>query len=197
MDVNQLPFIDRLNVNDKKLVILIVVRDIREVITSKHPICDEEYFIGHDYSCWPTSSDFSTWNQEGTGVTGVNKQIQKVKGREDVTIIKYEDLVSRPDGIQKELQKKYGLLFEASFSDYHNRSDKLAYKYEGRYRANNQELVLEGKKITEKQLRWKSEEHDNRIYEQFTQCPSLFDALKEFGYEENDDWFDYYIEKFS
>ncbi len=192
LDINHLHSVDELNVNNKKLVIIVVIRDIRDVITSKHPIFDKEFFIGHDYSYWPEGPNFERWNKNGTGVIEITERMKELKLRKDVAFVKYEELVRNPDEIQQFLQKKFSLKFESKFSDYHTKQEKLAYKYEGRHKANNENLVLEGKKIVNKKSRWKSREFDERIIMQFTECPELFNILIDFGYEEDKLWFKEY-----
>ncbi|MCW8107257.1 sulfotransferase domain-containing protein [Alteromonas ponticola] len=197
LDINHLAWVDQLNVNKKDLVIIIVIRDIRDVITSRHPIYSDEYFIGYDNSYWPQNKEFTKWKYEGAGVMEITQNIFKVRERKDATIVRYEDLVRTPDSIQDELNAKYELPFHGKFSKYHEVKDKLAYQYEGRFKANDPSLVLEGKEIVNKQARWKSERFEQRIYEQFSECPDLFNVLIEFGYEQDRSWFDYYQNKFS
>ncbi|MCW8091279.1 sulfotransferase domain-containing protein [Alteromonas sp. ASW11-130] len=197
LDINHLGPVDKLNVNNKSLVIIVVIRDIRDIITSRHPIYNDEYFIGYDNSYWPTNKELTKWAYVGSGVIEITNNIFKVRNRKDVTIIRYEDLVSDPDSIQSELKERYELPFEGVFSKYHEMQHKLAYKYEGKYQASDTSLVLEGSQVVNKQARWRASKFDKRIYEQFTQCPELFDILIEFGYEKDRSWFESYRTKFN
>jgi len=195
LDVLHLTDIDQLNIHKKKLYIFILVRDIREIVTSRHPLCPDRYFIGYDNSLWPQDREFTKWRYDAPGIMDIASAIAKVSGREDVHIIKYEDLVSNPDLIQRQIAFDTGLKFDAEFSTYHVRENRLAYKYSGRFSPKDSNLVLEGKSVTKKSPRWCKEENKKRILDQFTRCPELFDILVEYGYEKNRDWFNRFVQE--
>ncbi len=189
LDIMHLEYIDKLNIHQKELALVIVIRDLRDIVTSKHPINPSAYFIGHDYSFWPKDSKFENWEHSAPGVIQISSKIQEASKRPYTLIIKYEDLVSKPDLVQKQICDFFSYSANLPFSEYHTQPDKLAYKYTGRYAARDESLVLEGKKIENKKQRWDKPEHRDRIIEQFTTCPALFDLLIEYGYESNRDWF--------
>ena len=189
LDVLHLEFIDYLNIHRKRSVVLILVRDIREVLTSRHPIIPNEYFIGYDHSWWPQDGGFDRWKYDAPGVIEVNLAIQNALKRDDVCLVKYEDLVSAPDLVQDIIRNKFDIEFFSRFSQYHLNSDKMAYSYTGRYKAKDRRLVLEGKEVKNKKIRWRDPEHKERIIDQFTKCEELFDILIEYGYEKDRSWF--------
>jgi hypothetical protein len=68
----------------------------------------------------------------------------------------------------------------------------MAYMYEGEYAAKDESLVNEGKVVTALRIgRWQDEpDAIDRVFEQFSTCPELFDVLEYFGYETSRDWLD-------
>jgi len=193
LDVMHLGFLDQMNVNQKKLIILIVVRDIREIVTSRHPILPDRYFIGHDFSYWPKDQDFTEWDYVAPGVISISREIRNALGRSDVLLVKYEDLVANPELVQKEISQKFSIVFQGSFRDYNKSGKELPYKYSGKYKAKDQSLVLEGGDVVVKSPRWKKCEHRERILDQFQQCEELFDLLVEYGYEKDRSWFSEFL----
>ena len=194
LDVLHMKYLDDLNIHDKDIIVLVLVRDIREIITSKHPVIPDEYFIGYDHSWWPQDESFDSWVYDAPGIIEISSAINALLKRDDVKLIKYEDLTDNPDVVQLEIKEKYGLKFNGQFSKYHERPKRMAYKYDGKYRAKDKSLVLEGGEIKKKSVRWKKPEHRERIVDQFTRCPELFDVLIKYGYEKNRLWFDSFIE---
>lgn len=192
LDINHLEHIDELNIHDKKIAIIIVIRDIRDVISSKHPIKTDDYFIGHDFSYWPNGKNLEQWTYDAPGVVPITEKIRAIQHRPDVILVKYEDLVKDPDAVQSTLQKTFDLPFEGLFSKYHEFKGDLAYKYEGKYQAKDESLVLEGKAVTNRAKRWQQEQYRDRIIQQCEACPQLLDILIEFGYETDKDWFEQY-----
>lgn len=186
LDVMHLEHIDRLNVHKKRLVILLVVRDVRDVITSRHPMLPDRYFIGYDHSWWPQDPAFSIWKYNAPGVIDIHRRIQLAQRRADAMVVRYEDLIEDPDRVQERLRSKFALNFQRRFSEYHKEKKRVAYRYEGRFSAKDDSLVLEGKAVTKARLaRWrKSTEDLLRVSEQFAECSGLSDILAAYGYED-------------
>jgi len=195
LDILHIKFIDDLNIHDKKLIILVMIRDIREVITSRHPIFPDNYFIGHDFSYWPQDSKFDKWKYDAPGVMQISNEIRDASKRDDVLLIKYEDLTSAPDMIQNTIEQRYGLKFSGVFSKYDKKSKSLPYRYSGKYEARDPSLVLEGGGVIKREKRWMNPEHRARIVDQFEKCPELFDLLVEYGYENDSSWYKCMIAK--
>jgi hypothetical protein len=194
MDLFHLKELSSLNVNNKDIIVIIMVRDIREILTSKHPIYPDEYFIGYDSSFWPQTKEFTEWAYNAPGIINIYEEICRVKDLKGVKLIKYESLVLCPDSVQDKINDRFDLHFVGEFSNYHLDSKELPYKYEGKYKANNESLVLEGKQVVNKEARWRKEEYKDRIVSQFKACPQLFDILIDYGYEKDRSWFDLYID---
>ncbi|MBA3014361.1 MAG: sulfotransferase domain-containing protein [Desulfobulbaceae bacterium] len=191
LDVLHIKQIDKLNINKKDLAILIMVRDIRDVISSRHPIYPDEYFIGHDHSWWPQNQKFTEWRYDAPGVIAIHEAIQIALRRSDVMLLRYEDLVTNPDKIQEAIAKKFNLAFDARFCEYHKSPQKHAYRYEGRFAPKESSLVMEGKMSSSERIaRWRrSPEQIERVRHQFSECNELFGTLEAYGYEKSRDWY--------
>ncbi len=192
LDVNHLDSVNQLNIHGKKITAIIVIRDIRDVVTSKHPIQSDEYFIGHDFSYWPQGNSLEDWKYDAPGVVAITEKIRALRENPEIYILKYEDLVKEPDAIQQDLKQRFDLPFEGLFSKYHEFKGDLAYKYEGKYKAKDESLVMEGKAVENRAKRWQQEKYRERLISQFEQCPELFNILVEFGYESDREWFEEY-----
>lgn len=190
LDILHIKFIDDLNIHNKKLIILVMIRDIREVITSRHPIFPDDYFIGYDFSYWPQDSKFKNWKYDAPGIIQISNEIREASMRNDVLLIKYEDLTANPDIMQKEIEQRFGMKFNGVFSEYDKQSKNLPYRYSGKYEARDPSLVLEGQSVIKREKRWRNPEHRDRIVDQFEKCPELFDLLIEYGYENDSSWYE-------
>lgn len=184
-----------LNVHHKRILVIGVVRDPRDVMTSRHPVVPDRYFIGHDHSWWPQNEDFSEWKFDAPGIIPVHRALQQMEQEEALSFlrVRYEDLVTDPEATQNLLAERFGLEFDHSFRDFHERRDRLAYRYQGRTAARDPSLVRENKAPDPTRAgKWRAPEHRARIIEQFTACPELFSVLRNDGYEPDDSWFEVY-----
>lgn len=189
LDIFHLSMLDKLNIHSKSVYIFIIIRDIREVLTSRHPFLPGEYFIGYDHSWWPQDKDFKRWKYDAPGVIEISAEIKNSLEIDNVMCIRYEDLISNPDSVQNSITEKTGIQFDLPFNRYYERTNKIAYSYKGKYKAVDNSLVLEGKPIKTKEPRWMRLEYKERIIEQFTSCPELFNVLISQGYEADNAWY--------
>lgn len=190
MDIFHLHHCDALNSNRKDVAILIMVRDVRDIITSRHPVFPDEYFIGYDHSWWPQNGGFEEWGYDAPGVIDIYREIKKFESDKRVLVVRYEDLIEDADRVQGAIASRFGLSFSGAFTEYHDRKERLAYSYEGQYAAKDSSLVNEGKAVTKQRVgRWSEREKDvARVKDQFSTCPELFEVLEHFGYETSRDW---------
>ena len=96
------------NIHRKELLVFIIVRDPRDLVTSKHPMLPDRYFIGYDHSWWPQNREFSEWEYHAAGIGEIYGAIcraQKVHSKSVMTI-SYEDLCADADLVQKLVRKK-------------------------------------------------------------------------------------------
>ena len=193
VDIFNVGRLDELNIFNKEIYVVIVVRDIRDVITSKHPMLPDEFFIGHDHSWWPHKNDFSKWRYNGPGVIDINRAIKDSVNNRNINVIKvrYEQIVFDIDGLQKDLESQLNVRFSCPLRSFFKNKAKMAYAYEGDFEASDQSLVLEDKPINSSRAgKWKKPEYKTRICDQFTECPELFEILIDDGYEVDRSWFD-------
>jgi len=194
LDLFNLARLPDLNVHDKRVSVIIMIRDPRDVVTSRHPMLPDRYFIGHDHSWWPQDRDFREWKYDAPGVLEIHAEIETLRDSPRAPlIVRYEDLVDDPDDIQGRIEADFGLKFGGRFSDFHEREDKLAYSYEGRMEAKDPSLIRENRPVDRTRAgKWRSAAHRGRIQEQFESCPALFEIVKSYGYEADDTWYDPY-----
>lgn len=189
LDINHIEYLDSLNIHRKRLVFIVVIRDIRDILISRHPNNPEMFFIGYDHSFWHNYDAIDSWSYVAPGIIDISKKVRLAQLKPYTFTVKYEDLVSDPDDVQRQLEVFSNYTFELAFSQYHTKQDKMAYRYSGRYEAKDKSLVLEGTKVQSRVAKWKDPKYRERIIEQFTCCPELLDLLIEYGYEDNKDWF--------
>lgn len=195
MDVFDLGKVDRLNKFGKDICAIVVMRDVRDVLTSRHPNVPDEYFIGYDHSWWPKNKDFTEWEYTAPGIGALHDAMEVSGSIQGIRLfkIKYEDLVADVDGAQKRLEAFLGVKFSRQIKDFYKDSSRMAYRYEGKYKAKDESLVMEDKSlVTSRAGKWRSEQYRERIFEQFTKHPALFDVLIKDGYEKDNLWFDVY-----
>ena len=192
LDVLDLGHLSAANTLNKRIVVLAVDRDIRDVITSRHPNLPDRYFIGHDASWWPQNKAFSEWRYDAAGVIAVEQALRSAPTLSgfELSRIRYEDLVADPDGLQRRLREQFDLPFAGRFSEFHLAGKRRAYRYDERRDTLDRALVFEDQPASgSRQGKWRAEEHRARIIEQFSACDLLFDFLIAGGYEPDRNWF--------
>lgn len=183
LDIFRLDSITRANVFAKKVILLILIRDIRSILTSYHKAVPDDYFIAYDLQYSPDYEGNLTYKNPGIIPTAnAIKKAIKNKHFESI-VIRYEDLVKNPAEQEIKLKNKLGLNFKDHFENFyrHHIPEKLT-------RQLNNPRPLDKSRLNA----WKLAEHSQRIRSQFTRCPDLFKLLIEYGYEKNNDWFDIY-----
>ncbi len=193
LDVLDVPRFPALNGNRKRIIVLAVARDVRDILTSRHPSIPDRYFIGWDASWYPQGPDTDEWGYTAPGVIEIDRAFTAASTVEGVsyTVVRYERLVAEPQAVQAELAEAYGLPFAGQFADFHQDGKRRAYRYEGRFAPRDPALVREDKPVDRSRSgKWRAPEHIDRIREQFDACPALFDILIRDGYEPDRSWFD-------
>jgi hypothetical protein len=180
------------NILAKDIYFLLLVRDVRDLITSKHPLVPDRYFIGYKNSLWPQDPQFAKWNYNAPGIEAIHEAMRACAARRDLKSLKisYETLVTDTDAIQRQVEGLVGMKFADSFRDYYKRPHKHAYKYSGRYQAKDASLARESAQVDKNRIsKWRSPEHRQVLREQFSRHPELFQILIEDGYEKDTGWF--------
>lgn len=192
LDVIAIPELIKVNPLEKEIIVIVPLRDPRDIVTSKHPVLPDRYFIGFDYSWWPQKEE-GEWAYDAAGVGQIANAIEELRelAGVKVVIIRYEDLVAEPDEIQSKIAAATGLEFDQAFSDYHRRPESHAYKYKGKFAPVDPKLVRESAAPDRSRSgKWRSAEHRSRLLEQFEQFPQLFELVRRYGYEQDDSWFE-------
>ena len=193
LDVLDLGDARKLNRYGKRVDAVVVVRDVRDVVTSRHPRVPGDYFIGYDASYFV--SDPAGPKPTSPGVKAVFDAIERADEVRGVHVhrVRYEELVADPDAEQARLAAATGLSFSRPFSTFFEAGEKLPYRYAGEWAAQDAAMVRETSPVDQSRAgKWRKPEHRDRIFEQFTRHPDLFDMLRAHGYEADDAWFDDY-----
>jgi hypothetical protein len=185
LDLFSLEQIVRNNQYRKSLCLIILIRDIRSVLTSFHSAVPDDYFIGYDYQYFLNRAT-GEYSYRNPGIIAIHQAIVQAIHNphfEKKIIIKYEDIVSATRQQQEYLGRELGLEYSGNFEDFYRHSipEHLSRQL------NNLRAVDETRVET-----WKNPAHAQRIRSQFTRCPALFDILIQYGYEKDRSWFDSY-----
>ena len=147
--------------HDPRLHVIYMLRDPRSVITSIHPSKSDIYF-----------ASFERWLRYESAAKPLKNHPRFIE-------IKYEALVSQPDIEQMRLTKAFDFLNKThKFSEYHqhaNASKKAEISLKGLRPLSSQNLEA-----------WK--DHLPRMVFQLEKYPQLKQIVRDYGYEENDDW---------
>jgi hypothetical protein len=174
--------------DEKRITVIMLHRDIRDVITSRHPRVPEDYFIGYDYSYRTDLPTGPAPTRPGVkGFCEAMKQVESMPNIE-VHIIRYEDIVEYPDAVGEQVAVWLGVCLRQPFSSFHLTPEQLPYRYDGIV-GNAASFIREHRSPEKSRIgKWKLPEHHDRIVESFTMNPQLNDILIEWGYENNTCW---------
>lgn len=164
------------NVQQKDLKVIFCIRDPRAVICSTHKLVPHDYFIGYrfQYFIYPEKGICQPTNP------GLAKIYEAwLQNRECVHTLKYEDLLTDPDGTQKLLFDYIGETASERFADF-NRKSRVA---------SEMSVALNEIRAIEKDNVQTWKKHPIRIWSEFTENRELFDMLIELGYERDNSWF--------
>jgi len=170
------------NLFHKRVFCIILIRDIRSIVTSFHQSVPDDYFIGFDHQYFINEGKASFTNP---GVLQIHAAIVKTWQRRELAkiILRYEDILKDTENVQAQLGKSVGFTYRGAFADFHKHDTPV-----GLERALNRRRAPD----VENTAAWRAPRHRQRIREQFIHCPQLFDLLKYYGYETDDRWFDRY-----
>ena len=185
LDLFNLDQVHKNNRFKKRLSLIILIRDIRSILTSFHSAVPDDYFIGYDYQYFINRATGEN-NYRNPGIQHIHEAIIQAMNNPDFEkkiILKYEDIIRSPKQQQEFLGRELGLKYRDSFENFH--------KYTIPQHLTRQ--LNEVRAIDESRIaNWKKPEHAQRIRSQFTRCPALFDILIQYGYEKDRSWFEPY-----
>lgn len=200
VDVFVIPDLVRRNILGKELHVVVCIRDLRDIITSKHPNIPDRYAINYA-DRWSPRGAYPNYTavKVPLGIRAVHAAIESLKTLAGVRLnfVYYEELVENPDAVQARLAEALGVTFAGRFSEFHEHPEKHAYRYADRIKALDPSLARENSSVDRSRHgKWRRPEHARRIYDEFSQHPQLFDVLRQYGYESNDAWFAPYRAQF-
>jgi len=197
LDIFSVDWILRNNIHGKRVVFLIMLRDIRDVVVSIHANVPDRYFIGYEGGYKPDGQypDYQiTFTHPGLGE--IFREVLRLRDSrpDSVLFVRYEELARNPERVQQLLGERLGLTFAAAFAEFHERPSRLGIRYEGGVAAIEPLLVRCKDEVTTGRIGlWRKPEHRERIISQFRSYPGLFQILREFGYETSDAWFEQFL----
>lgn len=173
------------NTRHKSLDFIVLLRDIRAILTSRHRAVPDDYFIGHDFQYFLPPDDAPP----ARTLPGILPTYQAIvhllrtpsPGKK--IIVRYEDLVTDTARVQSYLAKSLHLSYRDRFENFHHAD--IPERLSGPL---NRVAAPDAARID----RWKLPEHRERIRSQFNTCPALFDILVQTGYEKDRAWFEAY-----
>jgi len=170
------------NVLGKKIFCIMQIRDIRSIVTSRHVKVPDDYRIGFDHQYFVKDGTATYVNP---GILQIHDAIRYTWQRRDLTkmILRYEDILRNGDTIQAQLGAAIGFQYNGVWRDFYKHETPPTLEYQLNTLRPPDLATIEG---------WRAPKHRQRIRDQFTRCPHLFELLKLYGYETDDRWFEPY-----
>lgn len=174
--------LDIFDVNDysgfRRLCVLIIIRDPRDIITSRHAAVDDDYFIGADY-VYHIGKNNQKFKVSKGSMLSTFSQIKNLANMKNTSLLKYEELVERPENVKTWFERVWGLKFKRPLESFHlSKELSLLSPLNG---VRSPETTRIGK--------WKRDPDDRqRVIQQFQEFPEMHQILFQFGYEINKDW---------
>lgn len=164
----------------KAVDFVIVIRDPRALVSSRHSSAPDQPFQGFDYQMWvgKTASAYVK-----PGVLAVYDAIDALTSADGVSsvVVRYEDLVSDPDKVQADLSRSLDLEMAGRFQDFHRAEIPADLT-----RALNGVRPVEAANAES----WRTGARLQRVCEQFRRAPDMLSILTRWGYEADDAWLD-------
>ncbi len=184
LDIFDIDKIPQANVHKKDVHLIVLVRDIRSIMTSRHQGVANDYFIGYDYQYFISANKAPQYINPGIIKThNAIFKAYETKACKNILFVKFEDLVSDPASIQQRLGCELDFTYKDSFEDFH----------QGTIPAQLQAPLNSIRSVDKTRIdSWREEKHKQRVLSQFSRCPALFDILIQYGYELDRSWFEEY-----
>lgn len=173
LDLFEIENIQRLLGKVRTLKFIIMIRDPRSLVTSRHASVAHQYFQGYDYQFFINHSR-GVKSFTNPGVVETFRAINKLSfDNSRFLLLKYEDLIADPDAVQDRIQEFIGMSMRSSFSDYTPSDLPVELS-----RALNGARPIDKANLD----RWKAPEHRHRLERQFSLCPELYDIVARYEY---------------
>ena len=154
---------------------LVCIRDPRDLLCSKHWHFPDKFKISWNEAIHSKQKDGSM-KMMNIGLYDVYKAIDNARN-DKMFLIRFEDLINIPDLLQ--IQFNHIFNYAGDFKDFHQKQLPV-----GMIQQLNGVRPLDKSRIGT----WK--QYPERIKQQFTECPALFDILMDYGYETDREWFE-------
>lgn len=169
----------------KRLDMIVMLRDPRDILTTFDPRLPDDYVCSADRSYFVAAQGGP--QQILPGVLAIHDQIRRIVTSDDlpqgVVMLKYEHLVEEPRRVQHLLADGLELTFDGDFSQYST----------GEIDSHGPDLTGVRPADAPRVPRWRAPHHRARIVDQFTRFPELHDMVEGLGYEQDRTWFDTYL----
>lgn len=196
VDLFRLGDIAKKNIHNKELCVIVMIRDIRDIITSRHQFAPDSFVISYQ-GAYSFSGVYPSYLKkfDGPGIERYYSVMEELINDDSFNLIfiRYEDLVADADKCQQKVAISFGVQFDGLFSRYHLRKDRHKIKYEGEHTSLDKSLDKSSDAVETKYVkRWTNQEYRKRIKEQFSEHPKLFEILLKQGYENSQAWYKEY-----
>lgn len=175
-DVFKVKDFERRNIFQKSIIIFVIIRDFRDVITSKHQWGDGSYYLSYNYKKAITNRILSD-----RGLKDYLKELEYLKmhvnnfKNVNIVFLDYSDIVDNPafliDVLNENNLPNKGYNYLEGFDSVYDKSEKSS------------------KGVKKIKNKWMDVDHKKRIIDEFTNNPDLFDYLVKYRYEKNNDWY--------
>ncbi|MEE4238586.1 MAG: sulfotransferase [Anderseniella sp.] len=152
--------------------IVCVVRDPRDLVSSKQDLTVPfQYFQGMDYLMFREGNVLS---YSDPGISAMYERIRQLLGRDNVLLVRYEDILSDPEAVKDQIAAFSGFSFEGRFSDFHTK--KISTPLE--------EALNGSRPVEEKDVPgWMKPERLERAMQQLKMYPEMEDMIAQLGYQ--------------
>lgn len=163
--------------NNPNISLILMVRDIRDIMTSVHYNVPGDYFLHWDYTY--RVSGYKKFSKTPNGLKVMMEGYDKYRKDKLTMPIRYEGLIKHPDVIQSAIAHYLGIKFNGKkFSDHPDKNINGFNDHKRVY------VPIDDSSIG----KWRKDEHKEYIRKEFLSHPELFEILIRDGYEKDKDW---------
>lgn len=178
-DIFKIKKLKKWNIRNKKIVVFVCIRDIRDLLVSKHQLLPNDYYMGYDWRL-----KVKNGNKINTGIKHFYEEIKKIRKYNipncDVHFIHYEQITEEPNIINEFLKK----------SDINTIRNAERFFEEKNLPYSKNDAISKGhenERIINNTAKWLKNEKDRiHVEKSFDNNPELYDILEYFNYKKSD-----------